>query len=128
METATVKGPRLLIWGLAGVILLALAIAVTRPAEAVRADIGNAQLRELQAKGARIVDVRSAGEYAMGHIAGAENVPVEEITGVAGSWDRITAVVVYCAMWVTGHRSAPAMVLARSLAIPRAEEVWTDTG
>lgn len=96
------KGPRILLWGFAGMVLLALGIALTRPAPDVRADIGNAQLRELQAKGARLVDVRSPGEYGLGHIAGAENVPVEELTRLAKDWKRDAAVVVYCA---TGARS-----------------------
>ncbi|HEY3316989.1 MAG TPA: rhodanese-like domain-containing protein [Coriobacteriia bacterium] len=95
------KGPKILIWGLAAMVLLAVGIAVTRPAASIREDIGNAQLRDLQAKGARIVDVRSPGEFAIGHIQGAENVPVEQISQLA-SWGRDTAIVVYCA---TGARS-----------------------
>jgi rhodanese-related sulfurtransferase len=83
-------------------VLLAIGIAVTRPAHPVRADIGNAELRDLQAKGARLIDVRSAGEFAMGHIAGSENVPNEQLPQTAASWDRQRAVVVYCA---TGARS-----------------------
>lgn len=83
-------------------VLLALAIAATRPATPVRSDIGNAELRDLQAKGARIVDVRSPGEYAMGHIQGAENVPVESITQGAAAWDKTKPIVVYCA---SGARS-----------------------
>lgn len=96
------KGPRLLIWGLAGVILLAIAIAVALPSPAVREDIGNARLLQLQAAGARLVDVRSPGEFALGHIPGAENIPIEELTQVAGSWNRGSALIVYCA---TGARS-----------------------
>lgn len=96
------KGPRILIWGFGAVMLLALGIALTRPAAATRADISNAELRELAGKGARLVDVRSPGEYAMGHIEGAENVPVEQITSAAGSWDKSVPVIVYCA---TGARS-----------------------
>jgi phage shock protein E len=96
------KGPKLLIWGLAAMVLLALAIAATRPAGPIRADIGNSQLRDLKARGARLVDVRSPAEYAMGHIAGAQNVPVEQITQVAAAWDKSTPIVVYCA---TGARS-----------------------
>lgn len=96
------KGPRLLIWGLAGTILLAVAIAVMVPPPPIRADIGNTQLRDLVANGARLVDVRSSGEFALGHIPGAVNVPVDTITTASASWRRDAAVVVYCA---TGARS-----------------------
>lgn len=99
------NGPRILVWGLIGVVVLAIGIAVTRPAPATRADIGNAELRDLQAKGARLVDVRTPGEYAMGHLPGSENVPVEQITQVAAGWPRDAAVIVYCA---TGSRSMTA--------------------
>lgn len=100
------NGPKILIWGLAAVVLLALVLALTRPASAVREDIGPAQLRTLQQQGARVVDVRSPGEFAIGHIPGAENVPVEQITQVAASWDRSRAVVVYCATGARSHNAA----------------------
>jgi phage shock protein E len=96
------KGPKLLIWGLVAVLALGLAYSLVRPAPAIRQDIGNAALRDLQANGARLVDVRSTGEFAIGHIAGAENVPVEQITSDAAKWDKSAAVIVYCA---TGARS-----------------------
>jgi rhodanese-related sulfurtransferase len=96
------KGPRLLIWGLGAMLLLAIGIALMMPAGAVRKDIGNAELTDLQANGARIVDVRGTGEYAMGHIPGAENVPMESLQQTAASWNKDQAVVVYCA---TGSRS-----------------------
>ena len=99
------KGPRLLIWGLLGALLIAGTIAVTRPASAVRADIGQTEFERLAAQGARVVDVRTAGEYAIGHIPGAENVPLDALTQTAASWDRSRAVLVYCA---TGARSANA--------------------
>ncbi len=101
-QNRSASGPKILIWGLGAVLLLAVIIAVTRPAGAINEQVGNSQLRDLQAKGARLIDVRSPGEYAMGHIQGAENVPVEQITQVAGSWDRSRPVIVYCA---TGSRS-----------------------
>lgn len=96
------KGPRLLVWGLAGVILLAVVIALTLPSPAVREDVTNAQLRDLVAKGARLVDVRSPGEFAMGHIQGAVNVPVDTITTASAAWGHDAPIVVYCA---TGARS-----------------------
>ncbi len=85
-------------------LLLAFVIAVTHPAE-VRKDIGNGELRNLQASGARVVDVREPGEYALGHIQGAENVPLGSLQAAAQAWDPGQPIVVYCA---TGARSANA--------------------
>jgi rhodanese-related sulfurtransferase len=96
------KGPKLLIWGLGAMVLLALVIALTRPAGPVREDIGNPDVLRLQQQGARLIDVRSPGEFAMGHIEGAENVPVEQIAEASKTWDHARAIVVYCA---TGARS-----------------------
>jgi rhodanese-related sulfurtransferase len=97
-----VKGPKLLIWGLVAVVLLALGIALTRPAGGTRQDIGDAKLLQLQAQGARIVDVREPGEFSLGHIAGAVNVPMTQLQSAAESWSKDQPVVVYCA---TGARS-----------------------
>lgn len=56
--------------------------------------------------GAQIIDVRSAGEFEMGHIPGAVNVPVETVGTAAASWDPAAKYLVYCA---TGQRSATAV-------------------
>lgn len=67
--------------------------------------------RQLLAQGAVAVDVRSPGEFADGHVAGAVNVPVQhvaarvaEIEQLLGG-DRTKPLVVYCG---TGARSARA--------------------
>lgn len=99
------KGPKLLIWGLGVVLLLAVVLASIEPAPAVLEDIGNGRLEQLASDGALIVDVRTPAEYAAGHIPGARNVPVEQIQATAESWSKDRAVVVYCA---TGARSANA--------------------
>ncbi len=46
--------------------------------------------------------MRTVGEFEAGHIPGAENVPIDQLTSVATTWDRKQPVVVYCA---TGARS-----------------------
>ncbi|MCC6335109.1 MAG: rhodanese-like domain-containing protein [Myxococcales bacterium] len=59
--------------------------------------------------GARLVDVRTPGEFSQGHLPGAVNVPLQELgarLGKLGAKD--TPVVLYCA---SGARSA----LARSV-------------
>jgi rhodanese-related sulfurtransferase len=65
-------------------------------------DISNAELRDFVTRGARLIDVRTAGEFAGGHIERAENVPVGDVTVQAAAWDKNTPVVVYCQ---TGARS-----------------------
>jgi phage shock protein E len=65
-------------------------------------EVTNQQLRDVVAKGARLVDVRTAAEFTGGHIEGAENVPIDTVPTASGSWDKTAAVAVYCA---TGARS-----------------------
>ena len=94
-------------------VLVVVAFLALRP----RPDVSGDEARALVAAGARLIDVRSAEEFAAGHVAGATNVPVAEIAaraseiGVADS-----KVVVYCA---TGVRSARAAQILRSRG-------WTD--
>lgn len=66
---------------------------------------------DIVAAGGRLVDVRSAGEFADGHVDGALNIPVDEIGRRAaeiGPTD--TPVVVYCR---SGARSARAASVLR---------------
>jgi rhodanese-related sulfurtransferase len=67
--------------------------------------------RALVDAGARLVDVRSPGEFASGHLPGALNIPVGELasrTNEVGAKDR--PVVVYCR---SGVRSASAAGLLK---------------
>lgn len=67
--------------------------------------------RALVASGARLVDVRSPGEFAGGHLAGALNIPVGELGDrVAEVGDKAKPVVLYCA---SGMRSASAAGILR---------------
>ncbi len=72
---------------------------------------GPAAARALIASGATVIDVRTADEFAEGHVATAVNVPVEdlpthlaEVNKLVGG-DRSRPVVVYCA---SGGRAATA--------------------
>lgn len=67
--------------------------------------VDSAGLLAAQAKGAQIVDVRTSGEYELGHIKGAINVPVDQIAQTAATWEKDGSYVVYCA---SGARSAEA--------------------
>lgn len=64
------------------------------------------RVRAAVAAGARVVDVRSPGEFASGHVPGAINVPVHELGRRLGELGPVDApVVLYCA---SGARSASA--------------------
>ena len=71
-----------------------------------RPTITSAAAREAVAAGAHLVDVRSAGEFAAGHLPGAVNVPVDQLRSRLGELgEKSVPVVVYCA---SGARSAMA--------------------
>lgn len=55
--------------------------------------------------GAQLVDVRTPGEYAEGHLRGAKNIPVQDLAGRLAQLDKSKPVVVYCR---SGARSAQA--------------------
>lgn len=74
-------------------------------------DISAAELKDFVSRGARLVDVRTAGEFAGGHIEGAQNVPIADITSAASGWDKKVPVVLYCQ---SGARSANAFSYLQS--------------
>ena len=93
-----------------------LAVVVVVVAFVVVSSLGGKKKRAaLLAKlsgGAYVIDVRSKGEYASGHYAGAVNVPVDTLAGQMknlGALDR--PLVVYCA---SGGRSAQAAGILRA--------------
>jgi rhodanese-related sulfurtransferase len=74
--------------------------------------IDGAGAHRLVAAGATLLDVRTPEEFAGGHVEGARNVPVDELTAGLASVPRGRPVVVYCA---SGMRSARAAAeLARA--------------
>lgn len=91
-------------------------------------NVDSAGLLAAQAKGAQVVDVRTAGEFQLGHIPGAINVPVDEVQTTAKSWDRNATYVVYCA---SGARSAEAVKIMQSMGFTNIDhfnkgiEAWT---
>lgn len=68
--------------------------------------IAGAAARALVASGAPLLDVRSPGEFAAGHIAGARNVPIDELPKALASLPRDKPVIVYCAAGVRAARAA----------------------
>lgn len=76
------------------------------PTECRAVDGGEAQT--LVANGALLVDVRTASEYAAGHVDGAVNLPLAELPDRLAELDASRAVVVYCQ---SGNRSSHAATL-----------------
>ena len=71
-----------------------------------RPDISSERAHQLVSEGARLVDVRSPGEFAATHLTGARNIPVGDIGRRANELgDKERPIVVYCA---GGARSAVA--------------------
>lgn len=67
--------------------------------------IPSAQAHELVSGGALLLDVRSPGEFAGGHLQGAKNIAVGELGRRIAEVPKDKPVVVYCA---SGMRSASA--------------------
>jgi phage shock protein E len=87
-------------------VLIALALALGFFAFMKRGDVSSSEARQLVQTGARLVDVRTAGEFAAGHIEGAVNIPVQELESrLAELTPKDAPVVVYCR---SGHRSGNA--------------------
>jgi rhodanese-related sulfurtransferase len=62
--------------------------------------------------GAVILDVRSKGEYAGGHIKGSMNIPVDQLSGnLSKLKDKNNPIITYCA---SGMRSASAKSILKS--------------
>jgi rhodanese-related sulfurtransferase len=79
-----------------------------------------------------LVDVRTADEYSEGYIAGAINVPINELIAGLGYMPDLNAdIVVYCG---SGHRSALAMVALNTLGYTNVRSMisgfgaWTGAG
>lgn len=60
---------------------------------------------ELITKGAQIIDVRTPGEYASGHIKGSKNIPLQSLSNNLSKINKNKPVITCCA---SGMRSASA--------------------
>lgn len=100
----------------AGVIFILLALVVSALALAgcggsdAGARIAGADARALVADGATLLDVRSDGEWAEGHLEGAVLIPIDQLAGRLAEIPRDRPVVVYCR---SGSRSARGTALLR---------------
>lgn len=104
--------PASVIWIVAGVIVAVIVgWNLFRPAGGV-VNVDAAGAQKAIDDGAQILDVRSAGEYQLGHIPGAILVEPQSLESQAASWDKDAMYLVYCA---TGARSASAVQVMTSL-------------
>jgi rhodanese-related sulfurtransferase len=81
-----------------------------------RPDTSTDQVRTLLQQGATLIDVRSPGEFASGHIQGAINIPVDQIALRAREIPTDKPVVLYCR---SGARSSSAASTLRGLGFAR---------
>ena len=84
-------------------------------------DVSGPEAHKLVQAGARLVDVRTPGEFAAGHIPGAINIPVQQLDGRLNELEpREAAVVLYCR---SGHRSGNAARLLKSNGFPAVHDL-----
>jgi phage shock protein E len=62
-------------------------------------------LRTTIAEGAFLVDVRTAGEYASGHVKGSVNIPLDSVTHQLAKFKNKKNIIVFCR---SGNRSGQA--------------------
>lgn len=84
------------------------------PGSAVRDDKTSEQAAEIDLEAAVLLDVRSADEYASGHLQGARNIPHDKIAEEIASAvpDKSAVVILYCR---SGRRAATAQKALREL-------------
>jgi rhodanese-related sulfurtransferase len=103
--------PKMILWGIVVVLVVVVGALVLKPAGGI-ANVDEAGVTAAANQGATVVDVRTPGEFQLGHIPGAVNVPVDQLQAQAQTWDKNATYVVYCA---TGQRSAIAVDLMKSM-------------
>ena len=73
---------------------------------------GNNLLTEKLQQGGTIIDVRTPGEYSMGHVPGSINIPVDQIQHKIGKIKKMKTPLVLCC--ASGMRSASATSMLKS--------------
>ena len=64
------------------------------------------QIEEYKAKGAMVIDVRSPGEFQSGHVKGARNIPLQEISRRSSEIAHYSKPIILCC--ASGGRSGRA--------------------
>lgn len=83
-----------------------------------------AMLPEFKKNGAMFVDVRSAGEFAIGNAPGSINIPLQELGNRLGEIPKSSPVVLCCA---SGTRSGMARLLLKKNGYPKVHNIGTWT-
>lgn len=99
-------------WIVVAAVLLGFGAFALKPAGPKVTVVDVKGVQQAAVQGVRIVDVRSPGEFASGHIPGAQNVPLDSFQATASQWDKAAPVLVYCQ---SGSRSAEAVKTLQSL-------------
>lgn len=107
-KVSTKANTRVIIWAVAAVAILGVGFMMFSPSDsgAQVENVSADRMSELAQTGTVIIDVRTLGEYEAGHIPGAVNMPVDQLSSAASSLDPAVPVAVYCA---TGSRSVAAV-------------------
>jgi rhodanese-related sulfurtransferase len=104
---------KVLLWLAVAVLVAVVGFMLFKPStQSGISNVDAVQAEKVIDAGAQIIDVRTAGEFQMGHIPGAVNAPVDTLETEAASWDKTKTYVVYCA---TGSRSATAVEIMKGL-------------
>ena len=78
----------------------------------------------IKTSGTTIVDVRTEGEFAGGHVAGSINIPLDKVALRMEEFGKMTNIVVCCA---AGGRSAQAAMMLMAQGIPYTDGgAWTN--
>lgn len=105
--------PKTIMWSLVGgAVLVVLLFTMFSSGGGGIENVDAAGVRAAASGGAQVIDVRTAGEFQLGHVPGAVNVPLDQLQSAAQGWDKNATYVVYCA---TGSRSATAVELMKTL-------------
>lgn len=104
--------PKTIVWIVIAAVAIGVAFLAFRPAGGGVENVDAAGAQKAIEGGAQVIDVRTEGEYQLGHIPGAINVPVDQLETAAQGWDRNETYLVYCA---TGARSATAVETMKSM-------------
>lgn len=98
-------------WMLAVLGSLVVLVVVAQVAAGRRHKASQGVAREAMGKGGRLVDVRTPGEFASGHVQGAMNLPVDDLERRWKSLEpKSLPVVVYCASGSRSHRARQILV------------------
>lgn len=74
-------------------------------------------IAELIAQGAKVIDVRTAGEFASGHVKGAINIPLDQVGSKMKTLDKTKTYVLCCR---SGMRSGNATRILKSAGFDKA--------